>query len=93
MNDAKTHAVLCAAVKLWGRTAQIHMLAEECSELAVEALHDARGRPSGIAEEIADVEIMCAQARVIFGDKMIDAFKVVKLQRLADRIAAGKAVE
>ncbi|MCI7606140.1 MAG: hypothetical protein MSS69_05230 [Spirochaetales bacterium] len=46
----------------YGIKKQLRQLAEECSELAVEASHSARkGTTVGIIEEIADVEIMIEQ--------------------------------
>ena len=46
----------------YGIEKQLHQLAEECSELAVEASHSARiGTTVKIIEEMADVEIMIEQ--------------------------------
>ena len=46
----------------YGLKKQMRQLAEECSELAVEASHSARkGTTVKIIEEIADVEIMIEQ--------------------------------
>lgn len=46
----------------YGIKKQLRQLAEECSELAVEASHSARkGTTVKIIEEIADVEIMIEQ--------------------------------
>lgn len=46
----------------YGIERQLHQLAEECSELAVEASHSARkGTTVKIIEEMADVEIMIEQ--------------------------------
>ena len=46
----------------YGIDNQLHQLAEECSELAVEASHSARkGVTVKIIEEMADVEIMIEQ--------------------------------
>lgn len=46
----------------YGIKKQLRQLAEECSELAVEASHSARkGLTVSIIEEIADVEIMIEQ--------------------------------
>ena len=46
----------------YGIKKQMRQLAEECSELAVEASHSARkGTTVRIIEEIADVEIMIEQ--------------------------------
>ena len=46
----------------YGMRKQLRQLAEECSELAVEASHSARkGTTVKIIEEIADVQIMIEQ--------------------------------
>lgn len=71
-------------VKKWGHKPQINMMIEECAELIVELQHICRGRGSiaAVRGEIADVEIMCAQMRVIFGSTHIDSIKALKLERL-----------
>jgi len=67
---------------------QINMMIEECAELIVELRHFRRGRGSGLAVcgEIADVEMRCAQMRVLFGSTRVDRIKVLKLQRLKELI-------
>ena len=74
--------------KRWGLSLEIDMIVEECAELIVAISHWKRGRAQegAIAEEIADVEIMCEQLRYIFGNEEIDAWKKVKLTRLEERI-------
>ena len=71
---------------------QINMMIEECAELIVELRHFRRGRGSGLAVcgEIADVEIMCAQMRVIFGSTRVNRVKVLKLQKLKELIGEKK---
>lgn len=82
-------ALFRRAIDVWGERPQVLMLAEEASELAVAALHFLRGRPGsidGLAEEIADVEIMCAQIRTIVGDEWVDKHRRLKLERLRGRL-------
>lgn len=51
-----------AIAEHYGLEPQLHQLAEECCELAVEASHSARkGTTVKIIEEIADVQIMIEQ--------------------------------
>ena len=71
------------AVEKFGHKDQIDMMIEECAELIVELRHVCRGRGSiaAVRGEIADVEIMCAQMRVIFGSTQINNIKVLKLKR------------
>ena len=72
------------AVEKWGDKSQIGMTIEECAELIVELRHVCRGRSSigAVCSEIADVEIMCSQMRVIFGTDTTDKIKIKKLKRL-----------
>lgn len=73
----------------WGSDAQLTVVIEELSELAKEVCKMKRGigRVDHLAEEVADVEIMCEQLRYIFTiDEEVDAWKESKLKRLADRL-------
>ena len=50
--------------------------------------------PDNIAEEMADVEIMLGQLRIILGnDADVERWKVKKLQRLNRRLHAAEVVE
>ena len=82
-------ALYVRAIKRWGGEAQLRMLQEECGELIVAVAHVMRrGKSlstSELADEIADVEIMCEQARVLLGDEgsdLVDRAKDKKLRRL-----------
>lgn len=75
-----------AALARWGECAQLKQLAEECSELAVEALHRAKGRPnhSELLEELIDVELMIDQMRLMYDPvtwAQMRKFKEAKLQK------------
>ena len=73
----------------WGTKAQLTVATEELSELIKEICKIKRGMGnlSNLAEEIADVEIMCEQLRYIFDiDSVVDAWKDSKLIRLANRL-------
>lgn len=73
----------------WGKDAQLTVVIEELSELIKEVCKDKRGigNESYIAEELADVEIMCEQLRFIFGfGEKVDQWKEYKLRRLAERL-------
>jgi len=76
------------ATKKWGIDSQIDMAIEECAELIVELQHARRKRSSvtKICGEIADVEIMCSQMRVIFDSTKVDNIKALKLERLKELI-------
>lgn len=68
------------------------ILAEECCELAVEALHHMRGRAVDVAGEIADVLVMIRQVMLLEGitDAEVGAIAHEKVQRQIGRIRDGK---
>ena len=76
------------AIEFWGIRFQADMMIEECAELikAICAVYRGRGTEFDIAEEVADVEIMCGQMRYVLGDDIVDQFKTEKLVRLKQRI-------
>jgi hypothetical protein len=81
------------ALRQWGLDFELQMLASECSELIHAALESVRvcDVTSNLFEEIADVEIMCEQIRMAFGDKEVDDWKRIKLERLARRVKEGRS--
>lgn len=73
----------------WGSDAQLTVVIEELSELIKEVCKMKRniGDTNLLAEEVADVEIMCEQLRYIFSiDEDVDDWKIYKLNRLANRL-------
>lgn len=73
----------------YGIKRQMHQLAEECSELAVEASHSARkGTTVKIIEEMADVLIMIEQVIYLAEIDMCDIEDCInyKLDRQLERI-------
>lgn len=74
----------------YGLETQLRQLAEECSELAVEANHSARKGSITVRliEEIADVEIMLDQVRYLAGIQESDILetKFYKIERQLKRI-------
>ena len=74
------------AVSTWGVDNQLDQAIEECAELICAIRHHRRGRSCSLVEEIADVEIMISQMRLIFGAGVIDAVKKAKLARLAEKL-------
>jgi NTP pyrophosphatase (non-canonical NTP hydrolase) len=76
-----------------GKDVQLTIVIEELSELAKEICKYKRGHYNleSIAEELADVEIMCEQLRFIFGfDYRVEEWKKAKLERLNERINERK---
>lgn len=85
MDEGKVYR---AALTLWGADAQTLMAFEEMAELQKELCKHARGKDNrdAIAEEIADVEIMLAQMKILHGCVGLSAgYKEKKLERLAAR--------
>lgn len=85
------------AVKHYGNLNQIVKAMEECGELIRALARWLQGDPDvvNIAEEIADVEIMVEQIKIIFGKQFdvkhgeifLGFKKSEKLNRLAERLA------
>lgn len=67
------------AIEKWGERAQWTMLKEECAELIVEVCKMDRvpDNKRRIAEELADVEIMVNQAKLMIGiEYYLDIYKI-----------------
>lgn len=96
MRTVEKTAKLCEAKDIyrialdkWGADAQILMVMEEMAELQKELCKNRRGRENAsyIAEEIADVEIMLEQMKLLFeADELVKEFKGAKLRRLKARL-------
>jgi len=80
--------VLNTAIKEYGMSAQMDMCIEECSELIKALLkyrrNEDRQALENICEEMADVQIMLDQMRLLFGDTIKKA--QYKIKRLAERL-------
>ena len=88
MNEKDKCKLYRQALEKWG-TAQIIIAFEEMAELQKELSKYLRGRENTteIAEEIADVEIMLAQMKILFGiDEGVERYKKLKIQRLQERV-------
>ena len=79
--------ILEAAIKTFGEKAQEDVAIEECSELIQAISHKHRGREHNIAEEIADVEIMLEQLKIINNcAEEVAAIHKEKVERLFNRV-------
>ena len=81
------------AIKEWGECAQILVAIEEMAELTKALAKNFRSDDAetveNVVEEIADVEIMMDQLRVIYKQRAaetVDEIKKAKLNRLAKRL-------
>ena len=88
MNKEKLYNL---AIATYGDEEQINQGIEEMAEL-IQAINKFRRNPceetlNGIEEEIADVEIMLKQYKIIYAASMaVERIKNEKLRRLADRL-------
>ncbi len=76
------------AINKWGHHLQLDMLVEECAELiaSVNRLRRGRTKDEAVIEELADVDILIGQMRLVFDQAEIDEIKRKKLTRLAERV-------
>ncbi len=87
-NNARAYLYKKAIMK-YGRPSRLNLAVEEMSELTKEICKHIRGecRFDEIAEEMADVEIMLEQLKMMFeNSRHVSMYKEQKLQRLADRM-------
>lgn len=89
MSKPDIDAICRRALELWDKTGQVDCLLEEMAELQKEIIKNRRGRDNveAIAEEVADVEIMLHQLKLIHGiPEKVEEYKVFKLNRLQQRM-------
>lgn len=81
------HEILLTAIHSFGEEVQERQAIEECSELIQAICHKHRGREHNIAEEIADVEIMLEQLKIINNcDNKVKEIRKFKIDRLYQRV-------
>ena len=86
MNNTELYRL---ALSTYGADTQTLMMMEEMAELQKELCKHSRGKnnKTGIAEEIADVQIMLEQMMLLHDcEGMVKYFKQKKLERLKDRV-------
>lgn len=79
-------------VKRWGQDSQVIKAIEECSELifALTLIQEKQGDMGNLADEIADVHIMCGQLVQHFGiEEAVNKRLEYKLKRLELMLAHG----
>ena len=83
---------LHGAIRFFGARAQEAQAIEECAELIQAINKKWRGKEHNIAEEIADVEIMLEQLKIINNCGIeVEKIKFSKLQRLHELVEEKKA--
>lgn len=83
------HEVFREALRKFGNLNQAVVMLEEMSELQKELCKDLRGQThyAAIAEEIADVEIMLEQMKLLFDNRsLVQIFRNMKVNRLRQRL-------
>lgn len=81
------------AIETWGKDAQTGVAIEELAELIVAIQHFRRGKAdkTAVLSEIADVEIMCEQLKLIFDDAgEVNKIKETKIDKLTKRLKLHK---
>lgn len=89
ISEADAAEIYRAAIRKWGIRAQIMMVYEEMAELQKELCKNGRGKNNTdqIADEVADMEIMLAQLKIIFNvQDLVEQHRAFKLERLRNRI-------
>lgn len=90
VGESRREKLYKTAIQVWGKESQMNMLVEECAELIQSVNKYRRKGSENILEEIADVEIMIEQAKIILGEeltKIIEIHKENKLDSLAGKLA------
>lgn len=85
-------SVLIVAIEKYGENSQLDMAIEECAEL-IQAINKCRrslfatNKIDDLASEIADVEIMIEQLKIIFAFRQsVQEHKNAKIERLKNRL-------
>lgn len=83
------------AVSIFGEMHQKRKCIEELGELITAICHYQDGRISleDLASEVADVEIMMSQMRVIIGDELINIARRNKMERLRETLSKQRGLE
>lgn len=100
MTTEERRALLDRAITAYGAPAQMDMAVEEMAELTkaickvkrVSCAAEAKAALENAVEEMADVQIMLDQFRIIFGRSTAEA-EEYKLERLKKRLDATTAAE
>jgi hypothetical protein len=97
VTDKEEMELLERAIKRWGTDAQVKQTIEELAELIVElAKLDRKTNGSNayaVAQEVADVEIMLRQLRLMFGiGGSVIVARDAKLTRLQNRLDEERKV-
>lgn len=100
LSEGEELVILEQAIKVYGPTAQLRKLVEECAECIASVMQYYEfGKCSldDVASELADVEVTLKQATLIVnreaGENLVDNYKQVKLRRLKNKMNLIETVE
>ncbi len=81
------HEVCKKALEAYGINNQMWKTIEECAELqdALAKYKTGRATKEDVITEIADVQIMCQQLSIFFGEQEVNSEFIRKLERLQTR--------
>lgn len=85
MNKEERNKLYRNAITTYGQRSQMIVAMQECSELIQAITKYFIGRETNL-EEIADVEIMLEQLRIMCNETLVEAIKEKKLKRLEQRL-------
>lgn len=89
-NAVKEETTFLKAIARYGAEVQEGVAQEECAELIQAISKKHRGKPHNIAEEIADVEIMLEQLKIINDcENEVKEIRKQKTKRLAENLLIG----
>lgn len=99
MTEQEIDYAIHAIATHYGKKAQSMQACEECAEL-IQAVSKAVRSPSlehvkNLAEEIADVQVMCSQLMWLYGISLVEVGDIIerKLKRQLERIKAESKCE
>lgn len=88
MNDKEREELYHRYIGTFGGRYQAMKAVEECAELTAALMHffADRARLEDLITEIADVQIMCEQLALMFGQAEVEREKQRKLERMKERL-------
>lgn len=93
--DSVHKKTLEQATRVWGKEAQMLVMAEECAELTqaiLKVVNRKREDNDNLLEELADVIIMANQMLHIFGDEKVKQIIETKMQKIKSRLEKRTSV-
>lgn len=95
MRQGEIVALCLEALRKYGAEAQLNQLQEECAEViqAVNHLKRSKCDEEKLIEEIADVQLMIYQVKLMFGSERLDAKVAEKAQELDRKLKKEQKYE